>query len=210
MNDFVTLLERLGMEKVHCIAHDYGTVMGWELASRSEYLNLNLNLNLKSYTAMSVGYLAEFLKISTQNLQMQWIYFLNILDIAPQLYRANNGYFFREVLRSHPNRDSIVEHALKPGVFENMQKLEKANQVPEYLLAAITGQLPELVPVKVPTLGIWSDRDDFLWESQMKNSDKYVSGEWQYERIEGAGHWFMLEQPERTNQLLLNWLGKYT
>lgn len=202
VNDFVILLERLGLEKVHCIAHDYGAVLGWELASRSEYLNL------KSYTAMSVGHLAEFLKISTENLQMQWIYFLNTQDIAPQLYRANNGYFFREVLRSHPNRDLIVKDALKPGVFENMQKLEKANQVPEYLLAALTGQLPELLPIKVPTFGIWSEKDDFLWESQMKNSDRYISTQWQYERIEGAGHWFMLEQPERTNQLLLSWLEK--
>ncbi len=205
LNDFVTLVEKLGLEKIHCIAHDYGAVLGWELASHSK----NLNLNLKSYTAMSVGHLGEFLKISTENLQMQWIYFLNTQDIAPQLYRANNGYFFREVLRSHPNRDLIVENALKSGVFENMQRLEKANQVPEYLLAVLTGQIPDLLTIKVPTLGIWGNKDDFMWESQMKNSDQYISAQWQYECIEGAGHWFMLEQPERTNQLLLSWLGKH-
>ena len=101
-----------------------------------------------------------------------------------------------------------MEHALKPGVFENMQRLEKANQVSEYLFAALTGQLSDLVPIKVPTLGIWSDGDDFLWESQMKDSGKYVSAQWQYERIQGARHWFMLEQPERTNQILLSWLEK--
>jgi len=88
-----------------------------------------------------------------------------------------------------------------------MQKLEKANPVPQYLLAALTGQLPQWVPISIPTLGIWSDKDDFLWESQMKNSKQYVSAQWQYQRIEEAGHWFMLEQPERTNQLLLDWLA---
>ncbi len=220
VTDLVILLERLNLTKVHCIAHDYGAVLGWELASNTTLL--------KTYIAMSVGHLAEFLTVSLENLQYQWIYLLNIQDIAPQLYLANNGYFFREVLRSHPYGDCIVENALKSEMFINMQGLEKANPVPEYLLAALTGQLPEPnwgTPVTagtvvlrrcngdsidIPTLGIWSERDEFLWESQMKNSGKYISAEWQYTRIEQAGHWFMLEQPDKTNQLLLSWLAKHS
>ncbi len=158
--------------------------------------------------AMSVGHLAEFLTVSLETLQIQWIYWLNIQDIAPQLYRANNGYLFREVLRSHPDRDRIIENALKSQILENMQKLEKANSFPEYLLSALTGQLPQPHPINIPTLGIWSEKDDFLWESQMKNSGKYILSYWEYIRIEQAGHWFMLEQPDKTNQLLLDWLTK--
>lgn len=200
-SDAIALLEKLKLEKVHCVAHDYGAVLGWELASHSD--------RLKTYTAMSVGHLTEFLTVSVEILQLQWIYFLNVHPLAPQLYRANDGFLFHEVLRSHPHRQQIVDNALKPGVFENMQKLEKANRVPEFLLAALTGQLPQPNPIRIPTLGIWSEKDDFLWESQMKNSGKYVSAEWRYKCIKGAGHWFMLEQPEQTNQLLLNWLLKH-
>ncbi|NJO97654.1 MAG: alpha/beta hydrolase [Pleurocapsa sp. CRU_1_2] len=201
VRDLVTLLEQLHLNQVHCIAHDYGAVLGWELAANTELL--------KTYIAMSVGHLAEFLTVSLETLQIQWLYFLNIQDIAPQLYRANNGYLFREVLRSHPDRDRLVENALKPSILENMEKLERANPVPEYLLAALTGQLPQPNPINVPALGIWSEKDDFLWESQMKNSNKYVFCEWEYIRIEQVGHWFMLEQPDKTNQLLLSWLKKY-
>lgn len=201
VTDLVVLIEQLNLNKIHCVAHDYGAVLGWELASNTELL--------KTYTAMSVGHLAEFLTISFANLQVQWLYFLNIQDIAPQLYLANNGYFFREVLRSHPYGDRIVAKALKSEMFENMQRLEKANPVPEYLLAALTGQLPEPNPINIPTLGIWSEKDEFLWESQMKNSGKYISAHWQYVRMEQAGHWFMLEQPDETNQLLLSWLAKH-
>ena len=74
-----------------------------------------------------------------------------------------------------------------------MERLERANPVPEYLLAALTGQLPEAEAINIPTLGIWSEKNDFLWESQMKNSGRYVAAEWQYVCIEQAGHWFMLE-----------------
>ncbi|WP_026731673.1 alpha/beta fold hydrolase [Fischerella sp. PCC 9605] len=77
------------------------------------------------------------------------------------------------------------------------------------MLAALEGKLPERQPITIPTFGIWSDKDDFLWESQIKNSSKYVTAEWQYERVEGLGHWFMLEQPEKTNRLLLDWLVKH-
>lgn len=200
VNDMITLLAKLEVEKIHCIAHDYGAVIGWELATHTH--------KLQSFSAMSVGHLAELLKISHENLQFQWIYFLNIHDLAPQIYRANNGYLLREVLRSHPQREVILENTLKPGVLENMQRLEKANSVPNYFLAALVGELPEPLPIKVPALGIWSNQDGFLWESQMKDSGKYVSTEWQYEKITEAGHWFMLEQPEQTNKLLLNWLKK--
>ncbi|HHP7229404.1 MAG TPA: alpha/beta fold hydrolase [Xenococcaceae cyanobacterium] len=202
VEDLVTLLKQLNLKQVHCIAHDYGAVLGWELASQTEFF--------KTYIAMSVGHLAEFLTLSLETLQIQWLYFFNIQDIAPQLYRANNGYLFREVLRSHPDRDRLVKNALKPEVLENMEKLERANPVPEYLLAALNKQLPEPNPINVPTLGIWSEKDDFLWESQMSNSSKYILSDWEYIRIDRAGHWFMLEQPDKTNQLLLSWLQKYS
>ncbi|WP_414577595.1 alpha/beta fold hydrolase [Anabaena sp. CCY 9402-a] len=202
VNDMIRLLDKLEVGKIHCIAHDYGAVIGWELAAHTN--------KLKSYTAMSVGHLAEFFKISHENFQFQWIYFLNIHDIAPQLYRVKNGYLLREVLRSHPHREEVLNNTLKPGVLENMQRLEKANPVPNYLLAVLGGELPEPVQIQVPTFGIWSSQDEVLWESQMQNSGRYISAEWQYEKIADTGHWFMLEQPEQTNKLLLNWLKKHS
>lgn len=203
VSDIISLLDNLGLEKVHCIAHDYGAVIAWELATA--YSN-----RLKSFVTMSVGHLASVLDISFDVIRYQWYLFLNIHKVAPQLYRASNGRLLREVLRTHPDKEKIVERVLKLSVFEGMQKLEEANPLPEILLAALQGELPKPLPVTVPTLGMWSTQDDFLWESQMKDSGKYVAAEWCYERVEEAGHWFMLEQPERTNDLLLSWLVKHS
>ena len=58
-----------------------------------------------------------------------------------------------------------------------MERLERANPIPEYLLAALTRQLPEPKAIKIPTLGIWSDGDDFPWESQLKDPGKYVAAD---------------------------------
>ncbi len=55
-------------------------------------------------------------------------------------------------------------------------------------------------------MGVWSDGDIALLESQMTDSAKYVTGPWRYERVDGAGHWMQLERPERVNELLLDFL----
>jgi pimeloyl-ACP methyl ester carboxylesterase len=34
-----------------------------------------------------------------------------------------------------------------------------------------------------------------------------VTGGWRYERIEGASHWLQLDEPERVNELLIDFLG---
>lgn len=106
VQDLIMLLDRLELKRVHCVGHDYGAVLGWQLAAHSD--------RLQSYTAMSVGHLREFLKLSLENLQ-----------------------------------------------------------------------------------------------KQMQNSKQYVAAEWRYERLQGAGHWFMLEKPDWTNQCLLSWFQRH-
>ncbi|MCX7594132.1 MAG: alpha/beta hydrolase [Fischerella sp.] len=169
-NDIISLLDSLNLDKVHLIAHDYGAVIGWEIATVH-------STRLKTFVTVSVGHLASVLDLSFDVLRYEWIYFLNIHKVAPQLYRASNGRLLREVLRTHPNQEQILQHVLKPGVLEGMQKLEQANPLPEILLAHLEGKLPEQQPITIPTFGIWGDRDEFLWESQIKNSSKYVAAE---------------------------------
>ena len=65
-----------------------------------------------------------------------------------------------------------------------------------------------LPPVACSTLGIWSDRDFALTEDHMRKSYERVTGPWRYEKIEGAGHWMMLEKPAELNRLLLEFLTR--
>jgi pimeloyl-ACP methyl ester carboxylesterase len=61
----------------------------------------------------------------------------------------------------------------------------------------------------VPTLGVWSSGDHFLAEDQMRDSQQRMKAPWQYERIEHAGHWLPLEQPERVAELALRWFAQH-
>jgi len=42
----------------------------------------------------------------------------------------------------------------------------------------------------------------------MVRSASKVNGSWRYERLEGAGHFIPLEEPERLNALLLDFLPR--
>lgn len=204
VNDFVTLLSILDLDKIHLIGHDWGAITGWEFA-------IAFPERLKSFVAMTVGHPISWFEDSFkfENMRWNWYLLFHLTPNAPQVYRQGNGSLIREVLRSHPNRDRVVEHFLKPGVLEAALNWDKGNSLTQAMIVSEAGDFHELPPVSVPTLGISSTNDDFMWESQMQQSNRFVTTQWQYERIEGAGHWFMLEQPEKTNHLLLDWLGKH-
>ncbi len=40
----------------------------------------------------------------------------------------------------------------------------------------------------------------------MLRSAEQVTGPWRYERVEDASHWMQLDQPERVNALLFDFL----
>jgi pimeloyl-ACP methyl ester carboxylesterase len=200
--DIVDLLDGLGVGETHLVAHDYGAVLGWDLATAHPN-------RFKTYVPLSVGHLGLVLDLSFDAMRWHWYLLFNTLDLAPEVFRAADGNFFREMIRRHPDREDIVKRYLRPGAMEAAMSWEKANPLPEIMLGALTGQIPEPPPVNVPTFGIWSSGDDYVWEDQMKNSNNLVAAEWRYERIDGAGHWFMLEHPDETNRLLLDWLAKH-
>ena len=51
-----------------------------------------------------------------------------------------------------------------------------------------------------------SSGDNYLNEAPMLRSAEQVTGPWRYERVEDASHWMQLDQPERVNALLVDFL----
>ena len=188
---------------VHLVAHDFGATLGWSLASADPHW-------FASYCAMSVGHTnAFFAQLDLEHVRWSWNLFLNHHPQAVELFTADDGALFKRVIADHPDADDVWAHfRADPRRLEPMLDWERANHIVELIAAGFSGRLPrELAPpVTVPTLGIWSDGDSFLWEEQMSGSGEFVDADWRYERIEDAGHWFMLDRPDQTNELLLSWL----
>ena len=80
----------------------------------------------------------------------------------------------------------------------------RANSGPEMMLTP-TRPLPRFTQ---PTMGIRTSDDPRLIEEFVTNTADLVDNSWRHERIEHAGHWVQLDQPEAVSSLLIGYLPR--
>ena len=199
--DLRSLLDELEIEKAHVIGHDFGSVSGWALASFYAPRTISL-------VAMSVGHPGSFMKPNLQQLARSWyMMFFQFKGVAEKLMTANDWALFRQWAgKSAIDAERYVEDLSRPGRLPAALNWYRANAAPSNLL---TDSKIDWPTIELPVMGIWSEKDFALTEAQMTGSAEFVT-DWRYERLEDLGHWFLLEEPDRTNDLLLEFLAKAT
>jgi len=134
-----------------------------------------------------------------------WYRLLFLFDgVAEELLQRNDWYLFRQFLAGAKDTDAYVKILAEPGALIPALNWYRAN-LPVQAILGRTGGL-QLPMIKANTLGIWSTGDLYLTEDAMTRSEQRVQGRWRYERFEGS-HWVPLDQPDRLNQLLLEFLA---
>ncbi|WP_375551431.1 alpha/beta fold hydrolase [Rhodophyticola porphyridii] len=198
--DLLLMMDRMDIARAHLVAHDWGAVVGWEMVASAPQ-------RFASYAALSVGHSGALFDLDHGKLSNLWYFLLAQTELAPELFRASDGAFMRFFLAGHPQRDAIADRMVaEPDYLQAMRRIELAHPVAEILLAALTGQLPGPVPVTVPTLGLWGAQDELMWRPQIADSERFMEAEWQFEQVDEAGHWLMLDQPDRVTGLLMDWM----
>jgi pimeloyl-ACP methyl ester carboxylesterase len=123
--------------------------------------------------------------------------------VAEEWLTKDNWANFRE-WSHHPDADAVIADLERTGSLTPGLNYYRASITPE----ALTGPPLELPPIQSPTMGIYSTGDFALLEGQMRDSGKYVSNTFRYERIDGPGHWMQWEAPDKVNALLLDFLPR--
>ena len=200
LGDMLTLLDTLGVEQVDLVGHDWGAYVSWELA-------LNFPERFRRHVALSVGQPDLMGSMhSFDEAKYSWYMYLNTQEASAELYAANDGAFFKSIIiPSHPEVEEVWSRMKHPDAMRGMLNWDKANPMAAAYLAAVTSKAPPR-KCQVPTLGMWSTGDDYLWEAQVKDSSELMTAPWRYMRVEGASHWMMLDQPQLINQQILDWL----
>jgi pimeloyl-ACP methyl ester carboxylesterase len=196
VGDVLGILDVLSVERVHVVGHDWGAAAAWGLAALRPDL-------VERLVALSVGHPAGFLAEPRQR-QLSWyMLFFQFEGVAEEALRRDDWRLFRETFGDEGDLEQYVEDLSRPGRLTAALNWYRANVSPESFGG---GGLAPLPAVRCPTLGGWGAADPALAEGQMVASAVQVEGPWRYERVEDAGHWIPVAQPERLNELLVAFL----
>jgi pimeloyl-ACP methyl ester carboxylesterase len=195
VGDVIGLLDHLGVQRAHVVGHDWGAALAWLLGAFAPE-------RVDHLAVLSVGHPRAFRDAGFEQREKSWYMLLFQFEgVAEQWLSADDFANFR-AWSHHPDPDAVVAGLARPGALTASLNWYRANLPP----AALIEPPLEIPSVAAPTLGIWSSGDFALTEAQMSGSAAHVTGPWRYERVETAGHWFQLEQPEQVSKLLLDFL----
>lgn len=179
-SDCLALLDRLGIDAVALIGHDWGAILAWYLAAHRPQ-------RVRRLVAVSVGHPTAYAHAGLgQKLRGWYTIFFQLRGIAEHvLLREGPTHLMRLVAR-HPDPAEVMRRMRQPGRLTAALQIYRAN------LAEIL--LRNCPPVQCPVFGIWSSGDIYLTERQMRDSGKFVAAPFRMEVLDG-GHWIPLEQP---------------
>jgi len=199
--DVLGILDALGVRHSHLVGHDWGAALAWRLAGAYPE-------RFDRMIALSVGAPASLGWNTIEQREKSWYFdFFVKVGIAEKALQADGWKLFREWSRGQGDHERHLRDLARPGALTSGLNWYRATFLP---LAADEAPLPSLPSwdrVRIPVMGVWSDADPFLLEPQMALSSALMDARWRYERITGAGHWMMIDQPEVVNQLLVDFLG---
>lgn len=209
VGDVAGLVKHLGAERATIVGHDWGGSIAWFTAMlRPEVVERLVVINAPHPFALAR-------EIRNKNWRQIWRSFYVLLFQTPRLpeaaLRAGGFTALRRVFREEPVRpnafsDEEVEHYVaalrEPGALQSALN---------YYRAALRyrGDVvpPDRRVISQPTLLIWGDRDVHLGVELSQGLEKWVPT-LRVEHIPEASHWVLEDAPERTTELLLEFVGE--
>ena len=197
VRDVTAIMDALGIQRAHVVGHDWSAAVAWLLAALAPE-------RVDRLVAISVGAPGAGGKPTLEEFQKGWYRLLFLFEgTAEELLQRDDWYLFRLFLGGANDTAAYVKTLSEPGALTPALNWYRANLPVQAILGRTGG--PQLPMIKADTLGIWSSGDLYLTEEAMTRSEQRVQGRWRYQRVDGS-HWVPLDQPDRLNQLLLEFL----
>lgn len=197
IGDVVGIADALGIERFSVIGHDWGAILAWALASF-------MPDRVDRMAALAAPHPEALFPIASVEQARKSYYLLQFQHpgVAEQWLRVDDWRNFREAWAGG-DTDAQIADLSEPGKLEARIDWYRANATPETMFAP---QPEIMLPVSIPVLLVYGERDQFLSEDAFLRSEARCTGPFRYERLD-TGHWMPTEQPDDVTKLLLELLG---
>lgn len=200
--DVIALADAFGADRFDLVAHDWGAVISWWVAAKHPD-------RLKRVVLMDGPHPdvwgKQALKHPTQALKSTYVAFFQLPWVPEAMLGTFDNAGLKAMMRGSAKPDTFEPGALEhyseawshPGSVTAMLNYYRA------LRERPKGDEPaRLAP---PTLILWAGDDVFL-ERNVAEAGLALCDQGKLEIIDGASHWLHIEQPERINARVIEWL----
>lgn len=218
VEDVLGWIEYLGCLRVHLVGHDWGAMIGYQVAAKAPE-------RLHSLTAMAVPHLRRLwptpgvLRLLPRQLRNSWyIFFFQLRMLSDAALRRDDFALIDRLWRDWspgftppPEEMRLLKRTFRqPGVAAAALGYYRALLDPWTRAAAASRALAR-AQVPVPTLALTGETDGCcetgLFDWMMRPED-FPRG-LEVRRIRGAGHFLHQEKPDDVNAALLHWLRRH-
>ncbi|MFJ7905174.1 alpha/beta fold hydrolase [Streptomyces sp. NPDC096198] len=201
VDDALAFADAQGADRFHLVAHDWGGMVAWALASTHPE-------RLKSLSVLATPH-PRALNQAAESSQEQY----HRLDYV-RFFRQPDGAAEAALLADDAARLRSVYGGRIPDrlVEDNVSRLSRPGALTATLnwYRAIDDALT--VPagrITVPTLFIWGSEDIALGREAAQNTEDFIDGPYRFESLEGASHWLPEEVPDLVVPLVLDHLAEH-
>ena len=189
VGDVVALIERIG-RPVHLVGHDWGSVVGWNVAAQRPDL-------VRTWTAVSVPHPTAFLAglvRSRQLLDSWYIAFFQLPFLPERLVPrvVPPGMSPEDV--EHFRRGMVAGGAVRGGIGW-------------YRALPFAARHARGRRVQVPTTMVWSDGDAFVTRAGVDRTAAYVEADYRLVVLPGVTHWVPTQAPSELAAAIVERIG---
>jgi pimeloyl-ACP methyl ester carboxylesterase len=203
-DDVRGLIQQLGAQSALLVGHDWGGTAVWTTAMKHP----DVVERLAILDAAHPRRLLQGLRHPSQLRKSWYFFFFAVPDVPERVVRSKDWRFLQRFLReANPpytpeEIKRYVEAWSQPGAAAAMINYYRASvrESQKRALAAIR-------PISAPTLVIWGRDDAFLGPRVREPDRTDVPGLERVEQLPGASHWVHHDEPEKVNQLLVDFFA---
>lgn len=197
ISDVHALVTAIG-EPVHLVGHDWGAAGAWGVAARHPDALVTL-------TAVSVPHPAAFTRAMVRSSQILKSYYIALfqLPFLPEWLLSRRGGIGEWLLRNSGMTTEMLEAYYEEMVDDGAM----AGALAWYRALPLTSIRSFPSTVSVPTTLIWSDQDIAITRKAVDLTERFVTGDYQLEVMDGSSHWLPNEEPAELAALIARRTG---